>query len=220
MAQQINLYQPDLPVARVVFPAVALLRALAVLALAGAAGVGWALLHTAHLRRELVEAETRHAGERRALDAAIAGRPSLGQTQAALEQELLALQRAAEPRRQLLEELTRGRIVDGRSDSQRLHLIARTAPAALWIERISIAPHKLRVNGTTLDPAVLKPWMATLNADPLLESQQLTAIQVELAASAQVPAGTARWRFTLVSSGATPLAPATAAAATSQGDPR
>lgn len=225
MAQQINLYQPDLPAARIPFPAVVLLRSLAGVALAGAAVVTWALLHTAGLRRELVEVDARHASERRTLDAAIAGRPTLGQTQAALEQELQALQHAAVPRRQLLEELTRGRIVDGRSDSKRLGLIARTAPASMWIERIAIEPQKLTVTGMTLDPAALKPWMATLNDDPLLAGQQLTAVQVEFVAAttapaAQAAAGAGRWKFTLVSAGASPFAMTAPAAASGLGDPR
>lgn len=196
MPQQINLYHPILLAQPRHFSARTLAQALVVVALGIAALCTWAWLQNASLGRDLQATSRHHAAERASLQRAIAANPGAAAGTANLEQSLQALRRQLAEREQALAELMRGRIVDGRSPSARLRLIARTVPASAWLDEITIRGESLSLSGRTLDPSMLKPWIATLADEPLLAGQSLSALKVEQAGD--------DWRFMLNQAGARP----------------
>jgi hypothetical protein len=193
MAQQINLYSPIFLAPQRHFSARAMLQALGVFALALAALTGWAQLGSATLRRDLQSTLHTHEGERSQLVAALAA--AAGRSDgAALEQELAKLRQDVARRRQTLDELSRGLAVDGHSHAAMLRLVAQTQPAAAWLTDVKLVEGRLELTGLTLQPEVLRPWLAQLAGHPLTAGQQLAAVKVERA-----PSGDA-WSFTIVSS--------------------
>lgn len=196
MPQQINLYRPVLLTRPRHFSARTMVQALALVLLGTAAVCTWTALQNVSLGRELEATSHQHASERQALLQAIAANPGAATSTASLEQSLQSLQRRLAEREQTLAELARGRIVDGRSHSARLRLIARTVPESAWLDEIAIHGDSLSLTGRTLDPSALKPWIASLAGEPLLAGQSLTTLKVEQASD--------DWRFTLIQSGARP----------------
>ncbi|SHN12101.1 PilN domain-containing protein [Rhizobacter sp. OV335] len=193
MPQQINLYRPVLLATHRHFSARTIAQSLAVVVAGTLAACAWASLQRATLDSELQAASKQHAAERQSLQKAIAANPAAAVQATSLEQSLQALKRQVGERERMLAELMRGRIVDGRSHSARLRLIARTVPASAWLEDIALQDEKLSLSGRTLDPAALKPWIAALSDEPLLAGQALTTLKVEQAGD--------HWRFMLVQSG-------------------
>ena len=196
MPQQINLFSPILLTQPRHFSARTLVQALALLSLGIAALCAWTVVQNTALGRELQSTSQQHAAERQTLQRAIAANPGAAASTTSLEQDLQSLQRRLAEREQTLAELMRGRIVDGRSHSARLRLIARTVPASAWLDEIAIHGESLSLSGRTLDPSALKPWIAALADEPLLAGQSLTALKVDQAGD--------DWRFTLTQAGARP----------------
>jgi Tfp pilus assembly protein PilN len=196
MPQQINLYRPILLTQPRHFSARTLVQALALLTLGIAVLCAWTAVQNAALGRALQATSRQQDAERQALQRAIAANPGAAASTASLEQGLQSLQRRLAEREQALAELMRGRIVDGRSHSARLRLIARTVPASAWLDEIAMQGDALSLSGRTLDPSALKPWIAALAGEPLLAGQSLTALKVDQAGD--------DWRFTLAQSGVRP----------------
>jgi Tfp pilus assembly protein PilN len=193
MPQQINLYRPVLLATHRHFSARTIAQSLAVVVAGTLAACAWASFQRTALGSELQAASKQHAAERQSLQNAIAANPAAAVQTTSLEQSLQALKQQVGERERTLAELMRGRIVDGRSHSARLRLIARTVPASAWLEDIALQDEKLSLSGRTLDPVALKPWIAALSAEPLLTGQALTTLKVEQAGD--------HWRFMLVQAG-------------------
>ncbi len=199
MAQQINLYHPILLTTKRYFSARAMAQGLVAVAAGTLLLCGWTVMQTRRLQRDLQATQHLHETERQALVTAIANKPHASTNTTALEQTLKALQPAVAQRQQTLDELTRGTVASGHTHSAMLRLVAQTVPPAVWLTEIKLtngplgpaaqsnaadpngpgADKRIGLIGMTLDPAVLRPWMAQLSAHPLLTGQPLAAIQVE-----------------------------------------
>jgi Tfp pilus assembly protein PilN len=204
MAQQINLYSPILLAPRRYFSAAAMALSLGVLALLLAGASAWIVLSGAALQRELQGSLQAQAAERTRLTQALAARPSTGG--AALDQEWAAAQNTLAARRALLEELTRGRIVDGHSHAAMLRMVARTVPPSVWLTQIRLDQGRLELQGLALQPDALRPWLTVLADDPLTSSQRLATVKLDHVAPGS-PQGAAAgstesWAFQLVSQAA------------------
>ena len=205
MPQQINLYSPILLAPRRYFSAAAMLQALAAFCVVLVALCVWMLASGSALRRELQSASTAQASEREHLTQALAVQPAASGV--ALEQELTLAQQTLASRRALLDELSRGRLVEGRSHASMLRMVAQTVPAAVWLTEIRLVDDRLELSGKTLQPEALRPWLAQWAQHPLTVDQRLAALKLErvepaAAAAGGVspqPAGAPVWSFQLVS---------------------
>jgi Tfp pilus assembly protein PilN len=213
MAQQINLYTPILLKERRYFSAQAMAVALGAFA-AGLAVLGAVLAHQAGaVQAELEHSRTALQADRTRLAAALgpqraaSGAPGEAAA-AALRQEAEALHGEIATLRERHAQLARGLVRDGHSHSALLRLVARTLPASAWLHDIRIEGPALTLEGRTLAPAALNPWLAALAGEPLLAGRPLTALRV--AQQSAPPDGAApTWQFTLVNG----EAPATGAPA-------
>jgi len=217
MAQQINLYNPILLSTKRYFSALAMAQALIAIAIGAAALCAWVTIQTQALRKDLLATERSNTSEKQLLMNAIAINPALGISTTALEQNLKALEQTSARRRETLAELTRGTVREGRSHSAMLRLVASTVPQPVWLTEVNVAAGRLEISGMTLDPAVLRPWIAQLSADPQLVGQLLATVHVEranpLAPGAVRPTGAPAlgssleaWAFTVASSEPKPQA--------------
>lgn len=184
MPQQINLCTPVLQTQRRAFSALAVMQALGLFLVLGAALAGylaWSLHETSESLRRTMAGNQR---ERESLLVAIAAHGSRrGPTPEALALELQALRVRLQQREGLLTELRRGRLVDGLGHAERLRLVAQTIPAQVWVTQVVGEDHLLEVQGYALEPADLNDWIARLGAHPLLAGQSLSTVKVERAAS-------------------------------------
>jgi Tfp pilus assembly protein PilN len=212
MAQQINLYSPILLAPRRHFSARAMVQALALFGALLVAASGWTIASTASLRREMQRGVQAQTAERERLVQAIAARPSA--SGAALEQELAQLRQTVAQRQILLDELTRGRVFEGRSHAAVLRLVAQTVPPPVWLTELHASEGRLELVGLTLQPEALQSWLRRLAEDPLTAGQRLAAVKVERVpaqrADGRVPAGVEAWSFQLVSGAPTRTATSTA----------
>jgi Tfp pilus assembly protein PilN len=198
MAQQINLFSPILLAPRRHFSAFAMLQGLGVLCVVLFALCAWVLASSSSLRRELQSAERAQAAERDRLTKALA--VPAAASGVALEQELVAARQSLATRRALLDELTRGRSLEGRSHASMLRMVAQTAPAALWLTEVRLVDGRLELKGKTLQPEALRPWITQLAQHPLTADQRLAAMKVERdAAPGPATAAAPAWSFQLVS---------------------
>ncbi|MFZ2652482.1 MAG: PilN domain-containing protein [Burkholderiaceae bacterium] len=199
MAQQINLYSPILMAPRRYFSALAMLQVLAFYALLLILLCGWAVWSTTALRGEL-QASTRAQGvERDRLTQAIAQHAPQAASGPALAQELSQLQAAVAEQRRQIDELSRGRLMQGRSHAEMLKLVAQTVPAPVWLTELRLLEGRLELSGMTLQPQALKPWLSELSADPRTAGQRLAAVKLERSVDAATPPGVEVWSFSLVS---------------------
>jgi Tfp pilus assembly protein PilN len=201
MAQQINLYSPIFLAPRRYFSAQAMAISLGVFALALLAVCGWMLASGNSLRRDLAGSVQAQAAESGRLTQALAVQPAA--SGAALQQELALAQRTLDTRRALLDELTRGRLLQGRSHAAMLRMVAQTVPATAWLTEIRLVEGRLDLRGLTLQPDALRHWLTQLAVHPLTREQQLAAVRLEHVApgtaQGSVPGGGEAWAFQLVS---------------------
>ncbi len=200
MAQQINLYSPILMAPRRHFSALAMAQGLGLFALALVVLCAWAMASSHTLRRELGSGVKAQAAERDRLTQALAARTPAANSLATLEQEAALLREALAQQRRQVDELTRGRITDGRSHAAMLELVARTVPASVWLTDVRLLEGRLELAGMTLQTDALRPWLGELARHPLTAGQRLAAVKLERSNGAGTPADTEAWTFSLVSS--------------------
>ena len=200
MAQQINLYSPILMVPRRHFSALAMLQALGIYAVLLIVVCAWAAWSSAALRREVLASTQAQSAERDRLAQALAQRAPQAASGPALAQELAQLQAGIEQQRRQIEELSRGRVIDGRSHAAILRLIAQTVPAPVWLSELRLLEGRLELTGLTLQPQALRRWLAELSDDPLTAGQRLAAVKVEHSVGVGTPVVGDAWSFTLVNS--------------------
>jgi len=203
MPQQINLHSPILLAPRRLFSARKMAQALGLLGLLLGLATVWVQVSTTALQRERLNSKQAQDAQRDQLQQALAASPAASGP--ALEQELAQLRQAVAQRQALLGELSRGRVVAGRSHAALLRLIAQTAPAQVWLTEIRLVEGRIELSGLTLQTEVLRPWLSRLGADPLTAGQHLAAVKVERVAPgtiAAVPPGVDAWSFQLVNSAA------------------
>lgn len=206
MAQQINLYNPILLAQRRYFSARAMAHAILVFAVLLALACAWVLASAAMLRRELQGSTQAQASERQRLTQALAAEPAA--SGAALEQELAQAQLAVARQRALLDELSRGRLLEGRSHAAMLRMVAQTVPPSVWLTDIRLVEDRLELGGLALQPDALRPWLTRLAQHPLLADQRLAAVKLErvtagagagAGAMGSMLPGTTAWSFQLMS---------------------
>jgi Tfp pilus assembly protein PilN len=200
MAQQINLYSPILMAPRRYFSAQTMAQALGLYALMLILLCGAAVIGSALLRRELAVTTQSQAAERDRLTQTLAVRAPQAATGPALEQELTQLQQALAQQRRQVDELSRGRIIEGRSHAAMLKLVAQTVPAPVWLTELRLLEGRLELTGMTLQPEALRPWLGELAGHPLTAGQRLAAVKVERSTGSAVPASVEAWSFNVVSS--------------------
>lgn len=221
MAHQINLYNPILLTPRRHFSAVAMLRALAVLVLGLAALCGWLAVRSQQLAGQLEETRRFQQSERQLLEKALAGRKTLPGDVTALTQELAHEQQAVATLRARRDATTRGLVREGRSPAALLRLLAATVPPPVWLAEVQIDDGQLALRGLTLQPEALKPWLATLAANPLTAAQQLGVARVQRLAPDPAARGAAeRWEFRIAAGNGTQAVKPPATDARPTGAPR
>ena len=179
MAQQINLLTPILLAPRRYFSALALLQAAGLLLLAGLAAAGWMQFQDRRAAAEHRALMAQYAAQRQQLIVARAQLPP-PQDAIGLQQQLQALEAGNAQRQALLASLGRqAGQPEGPRHAAVLALLARTLPEAAWLTEVRHASGRLELAGGTLDPAVLRPWLAQLSAQPLLAGQALVSLRVE-----------------------------------------
>lgn len=200
MVQQINLYSPILMAPRRYLSALAMLQVLGIYALLLVVACAWAASSSAALRRELSASTQAQSAERERLAQALALRTPQATSGPALAQELTQLQAGIEQQRRQIDELSRGRVIDGRSHAAILKLIAQTVPPPVWLTDLQLFEGRLEVTGLTLQPQALRSWLAELGDDPLTAGQRLSAVRVEHSVGVGTPVVGDAWSFTLVNS--------------------
>lgn len=177
MAQQINLLTPILLAPRRYLSALTLLQAAALLLVAFVATALWLQQRDRRATAEQQALLANYAAERQALVVAQAGLPAAPDA-ATVQQQLQPLLAGNAERRALLASLG-GDAGTGPRHAELLALVARTLPASAWLTELRHGPAGVELVGGTLDTAVLRPWLAQLSADPLLDGQTVSALRVE-----------------------------------------
>lgn len=215
MAQQINLCAPILLTQKKYFSAHTMAASLGLFVVLGGLLLGvwtWNLQAATTQYQATMETQARDIAN---LQAALARNKAAAQpADAALSQQLDALQQRLTQRQALLAALQEGAQAPGNAYSDRLRFIASTVPAPVWITGVSLAAGKFQVAGYTLEPAALNDWVARMATHPLLQGLQLSDVQVQsvpvakpAAAPAAAVGGTAQpttlqgrpqWSFELV----------------------
>jgi len=198
MPQQINLYSPILLAPRRHFSARTMAEALAVLVLGIGAIAGWSVHTTQQLRHELAAAQQAGEQEMQRAAAQLAARAAPPQDTRALEQQIAALRRTLGERRALLAELVPAEPAPERGNAAWLALLAQTVPPAVWLAEARRTDGRIELAGTTVQPDVLRPWLATLAAHPTAAGRALRALRVERAEADNADA----WSFRVVSGSA------------------
>lgn len=210
MPQQINLCTPIFLQQKRYFSAQTMASALVVFVLLGgvlSAYWTWSLRTLGERYQETAVANEREVTR---LQAAIRqNKENAAPADAALVQELQAVQSELQQREAALSGLKRGLLQDGHGHAAWLQLVARTIAPQAWVVSIRTDEQGVELSGYTLEPAVLNGWMERLAQSPLLEGQQLSAVKVERVSADQrsagglpLPAGVTLWAYTLVTSAA------------------
>jgi Tfp pilus assembly protein PilN len=218
MPQQINLSTPAQAVSRERFTAQTMATALAtLLVLGGILCAAW-VWNLDRATRDYAEIATTQARETEGLKAALANNAAAAKpVDATLTQQVEAQRTALKQREQMKQALLDGRFQPGWGHSDRLQLVARSIPDAVWVTEVKADATRLEVTGFTLEPAALNQWVDRLAVSPLMQGLRLATVQVENTAKALVsapgqtpaPATRPQWSFSLVSAQAVAPAPAT-----------
>lgn len=209
MPQQINLCTPIFLTQKRYFSAQTMAAALGVFVLMGGVLSGYGSWKLKLLTAGYEHSVTDKQREIEHLKAGIRlNKESSAPADAALVQALQSGQAQLQQREQLLAELRRGLLREGRGHAARLQLVAQSIPPQAWVTAIRADERRLELSGYTLEPAALNRWMEQLARSPLLQGQQLSAVKIERVAAdgasgaAAVRAGGApMWSYLLVTAG-------------------
>lgn len=220
MPQQINLSTPAQAISHKRLTAQSMAIALAVLLVGGGALCAvwvWNLDKSAQEYAAIAQVQTRELDGLKGVIAsnAAAAKP----VDAALVQQVEAQRAALKQREQLRAALLDGRFAPGWGHSDRLQLVARSIPEAVWVTDVKADTTRLEVIGFTLEPGALNQWVDRLSASPLMQGLRLTTVQVENTAKTSVSGPTPtpspvtaatrpQWSFSLVSAQVPPPTPA------------
>lgn len=201
MPRQINLYRPSLREPQRHFVVRSMLQGLAAVTIALLALSGWALWRSAEMRRELGAAEAANRNEQQRLGQQLSTLPSSADA-TALEQELaLARQQLAGQRAELAERLTVARL-EGARPGIWLQRLAHSTPSVVWLTAVRSTGARIEIEGYTLQPEALRPWLDQLSSEAPGIPRELTAVAVERASG--LPAGEG-WSFRVALAAADPV---------------
>ena len=186
MPQQINLCTSILRPQRQRFGARTILPVLgATVLVVGALAVSWvwSLEGSAVTYRQTLDTQ---AGEIKILQTAIErSRANTAPVDPALIQQLQQRKAAVVQREKVLEQLQLGMFRPGEGHSDRLLMVARTVPQAVWVNAVKVDGTLFEVAGFTLDPEVLNTWVAQLGIHPLMRNLKLSSVRVDSSSVAQ-----------------------------------
>ena len=123
-----------------------------------------------------------------------------------LVQELEASRRELLQEEQTARQRHQGLLRPGWGHAARLRLVAQSIPAQVWVTTMSINQGKFKIEGFTLEPAALSEWAGALTANPLIEGQKLSSINLQEAGKAKFKTSRPVWSFNLVSTISEPSA--------------
>jgi Tfp pilus assembly protein PilN len=195
MPRQINLYSPSLREPQRHFVVRSMLQGVAVFSVALLALCGWALWRSAELQRELASAETAFRTEQQRLGRNLAAVPAATDA-TALNQELAQAQQALARQRGVLAERQAAAQAEGARPGPWLQLLARSTPPAVWLTTVRSAGPRVEIEGYTLHPEALRPWLDRVTAEAPSGARALAAVAVQREAG--LPVGEA-WSFRIVS---------------------
>jgi MSHA biogenesis protein MshI len=124
----------------------------------------------------------------------------------ALVQELEASRRELLQEEQTARQRHQGLLRPGWGHAARLRLVAQSIPAQVWVTTMSINQGKFKIEGFTLELAALSEWAGALTANPLIEGQKLSSINLQEAGKAKFKTSRPVWSFNLVSTISEPSA--------------
>ena len=133
-------------------------------------------------------------------------RKKYDKARSALVQELEASRRELLQEEQTARQRHQGLLRPGWGHAARLRLVAQSIPAQVWVTTMSINQGKFKIEGFTLEPAALSEWAAALKANPLIEGQKLSSINLQDAGKAKFKTSRPVWSFNLVSAISEPSA--------------
>jgi Tfp pilus assembly protein PilN len=192
MPQQINLCSSILRPQRQRFGARTILPVLgATVLVVGAMAVSWvwSLEGSAVTYRQTLDTQ---AGEIKILQTAIErSRANTAPVDPALMQQLQQRKAAVVQREKVLEQLQQGMFRPGEGHSDRLLMVARTIPNAVWVNSVKVDAALLEVSGFTLDPEALNTWVVHLAAHPLMRNLKLASVRVDSSTMAHAILATA-----------------------------
>ena len=179
MQQQINLYQPIFRRQQLIFSAVAMAQAAAIVAAALLALYGYGLFKVVRLESEAARLE----GLEQTLTAQLGGiDPSLAaNARAAAEREIATLSATLDDRQQLIEVL-RDRPLGGTEGfSGFLAALGRQHRADLWLTRIAVngGTHALELAGRSVSAEAVPEYLRRLGAESALAGQRFDRLEIE-----------------------------------------
>ena len=195
MPRQINLYSPSLREPQRHFAVRSMLQGLAVFAVALLALCGWTLWRSAELQRELASANAATLAEQQRLGSNLAAVPAATDA-TALNQELAQAQQALARQRGVLATRQQAALAEGARPAAWLNLLARSTPPAVWLTAVRSAGPRIEIDGYTLQPEALRPWLDRVTAEAPAGARALAAVAVQREAG--LPVGEA-WSFRVVS---------------------
>lgn len=195
MPRQINLYSPSLREPQRHFAVRSMLQGVAVFAVALLALCGWALWRSAELQRELASADATFRAEQQRLGRNLAAVPAATDA-TALNQELAAARQALAQQRSTLAARQDTALAEGARPAAWLQLLARSTPPAVWLTAVRSAGPRIEIEGYTLQPEALRPWLDRVTAEAPSGARALAAVAVQREAG--LPVGEA-WSFRIVS---------------------
>ena len=133
-------------------------------------------------------------------------RKKYDKARSALVQELEASRRELLQEEQTARQRHQGLLRPGWGHAARLRLVAQSIPAQVWVTTMSINQGKFKIEGFTLEPAALSEWAGALTANPLIEGQKLSSINLQEAGKAKFKTSRPVWSFNLVSTISEPSA--------------
>jgi Tfp pilus assembly protein PilN len=187
MPQQINLCTPILLTQKRYFSAQTMALTLGLfIALGGLLCAAWVWsLHNASAGYS--QTMTGQAREIESLQVAIQrSKASAAPVDPALVQQLQERRKVVQQRGQVLVALQDGLLRPGEAHSDRLLLVARSIPAAVWVTEVKADATRFEISGFTLESAALNTWVGTLAGSPLMRSLKLAAVKVENTQAAQL----------------------------------
>jgi Tfp pilus assembly protein PilN len=221
MPQQINLCSTALIKPRQQFEANTMLLALGVFIVLGAVLCTAWVWNLQNARQGFAATLQNQAAEMKMLQTAIAESKARAQPVSAdLLQQAQGMKAEIQRKTLALQALQEGQFRPGLGHSDRLALVARSIPDAVWITAVRADAGRMEVSGFTLEPSSLNEWVVRLGQSPLMKGLRLSTVKIQSTASADADgtviagaaAGTAAnrgresWSFNLVS--AEPSAPA------------
>lgn len=179
MTQQINLYQPQFRRQEQKFSARAMLQAAAVVIAGIAVFYGLLLWQGESLRRESAQLDRQHAVLTKQLEE-VGRKLKPREKSQMLQQEVARLERELAALSGIEGVLSKGMFTNTRGYSEYLMALARQHVAGLWLTGFDItgAGERMRLQGRTVDAALVPRYVQRLSAEQTLAGAEFQVFQM------------------------------------------